>query len=135
MTPKVPTQGMELLLTQIHTIGVVDDDEEVRDSIAAVFRSEGISVRAFPSAESLLAYPSIDTLECLVTDLHMPGMDGFSLRRELLGRGKHLPVVMMTAFASPEARTVANSLGIREFLEKPTDPDVLLRVVRLLLSD
>ncbi len=122
-------------MTQIHTIGVVEDDEEVRDSIVAVFRSEGISVCAFPSAESLLASPLVDTLECLVTDLHMPGMDGFSLRRELIVRGKHLPVVMMTAFASPEARTVANGLGIREFLEKPTDPDVLLKVVRSILAD
>ena len=121
-------------MTQIHTIGVVDDDEEVRDSIVAVFRSEGIRVCAFPSAESLLASPLIDTLECLVTDLHMPGIDGFKLRRELIDQGKTFPVVMMTAFASPEARAVAHSLGMAEFLEKPTDPDVLLKVVRLLLA-
>lgn len=120
-------------MTQNHTIGVVDDDEEVRDSIVAFFRSEGISVCAFPSAESLLASPLIDTLGCLVTDLHMPGMDGFDLRRELIDQGKNFPLVMMTAFASPDARAVANSLGIAEFFEKPADPDVLLKAVRLLL--
>ncbi|MHA6204682.1 response regulator transcription factor [Dyella soli] len=122
-------------MSQVHTIGVVDDDEEVRDSIVAVFRSEGISVCAFPSAETLLASPLIDTLECLVTDLHMPGMDGFGLRRVLIDQGKPLPVVMMTAFASPETREIANRLGIAEFLEKPTDPDVLLKIVRSLLAN
>ncbi|WP_266183246.1 response regulator transcription factor [Dyella humicola] len=122
-------------MSQIHTIGVVDDDEEVRDSIAAVFRSEGMSVCAFPNAESLLTSPLIDTLDCLVTDLHMPGIDGFGLRRELIDQGKQLPVVMMTAFATPEARDIADSLGIEEFLEKPADPDVLLKVVRSLLAN
>ena len=122
-------------MSQVHTIGVVDDDEEVRDSIVAVFRSDGISVCAFADAESLLASPLIDTLECLVTDLHMPGLDGFGLRRELIDQGKQLPVVMMTAFATAEARDIADSLGIAEFLEKPTDPDVLLKVVRSLLAN
>jgi FixJ family two-component response regulator len=126
---------MELFLSQVHTIGVVDDDEDVRDSIVAVFRSEGIGVYAFSSAESLLAFPLIDTLECLVTDLHMPGIDGFGLRRELMDQGKHLPVVMMTAFATPEARDMADSLGIAEFLEKPADPDELLKVVRSLIAN
>jgi FixJ family two-component response regulator len=135
MAPKVPAQGMELFLSQVHTIGVVDDDEDVRDSIVAVFRSEGIGVYAFSSAESLLASPLIDTLECLVTDLHMPGIDGFGLRRELMEQGKQLPVVMMTAFATPEARDMADSLGIAQFLEKPADPDVLLRVVRSLIAN
>jgi FixJ family two-component response regulator len=126
---------MELFLSQVHTIGVVDDDEDVRDSIVAVFRSEGIGVYAFSSAESLLASPLIDTLECLVTDLHMPGIDGFGLRRELMDQGKHLPVVMMTAFATPEARDMADSLGIAQFLEKPADPDELLKVVRSLIAN
>lgn len=120
-------------LEQVYTIGVVEDDEEVRDSIVAIFRSEGFDVRAFPDAESFLASPQIESLACLVTDLHMPGLDGFGLTRELVEQGNDLPVVMMTAFATPEARILAGRLGIVEFLEKPADPDELLRVVRSVL--
>lgn len=124
---------MERFLEQVYTIGVVDDDDEVRDSIAAIFRAEGFEVRAFAGAEPFLASPRIDALACLVTDLHMPGLDGFGLVRELAARGTALPVVMMTAFATPEARAKADRLGIAGFLEKPSDPDELLRVVRSLL--
>jgi FixJ family two-component response regulator len=124
---------MERFLEQVYTIGVVDDDDEVRDSIAAIFRAEGFEVRAFAGAEPFLASPRIDALACLVTDLHMPGLDGFGLVRELAAQGTALPVVMMTAFATPEARAKADRLGIAGFLEKPSDPDELLRVVRSLL--
>jgi FixJ family two-component response regulator len=124
---------MERFLEQVYTIGVVDDDDEVRDSIAAIFRAEGFEVRAFAGAEPFLASPRIDALACLVTDLHMSGLDGFGLVRELAAQGTALPVVMMTAFATPEARAKADRLGIAGFLEKPSDPDELLRVVRSLL--
>jgi FixJ family two-component response regulator len=121
-------------LAQVFTIGIVDDDEEVRESTAALLRSEGIRVQTFPDAESLLGSPLVDSIECLVTDLHMPGLDGFGLRRELMNQGKLFPVVMMTAFASPEVHEMALSLGISEFLEKPADPRQLLKVISSLLA-
>ncbi|MBO9712386.1 response regulator [Sphingomonas sp.] len=115
-------------------ICIVDDDEEVLDSIGTFFRSAGINVRKFGAAEALLASPELQTMNCLITDLHMPGMDGLDLQRELRRQGRAVPVILMTAFPTPEARDAAAQLGIACFVTKPTDPESLLDQVTALLD-
>jgi Response regulators consisting of a CheY-like receiver domain and a winged-helix DNA-binding domain len=71
-------------------------------------------------------------MDCLVTDMHMPGMNGLELQRELQRKGIFVPVILLTAFPTDEARLVAAELGIADFVPKPTDPEALLeRVTRL----
>ncbi|MGK9235341.1 response regulator [Inquilinus limosus] len=115
-------------------ICVVDDDEEVRQSIAALFRSAGIATEKFDAAEALLAWPELGSMSCLITDLHMPGMDGLELQRELRRLGCDVPVILMTAYPTPEARERAQALGVSSFVAKPTDPDALLEKVEALLG-
>lgn len=115
-------------------ICVVDDDQDVRDSIGAFFRSAGIDIHGFDGAEALLASTSLPMMDCLITDLHMPGMDGLELQRELRRKGYNIPVILMTAFPTPEARATARELGIATFVTKPTDPELLLDEVEALLA-
>lgn len=115
-------------------ICVVDDDDEVRESIDAFFRSAGIRIEKFGSAEQLLAFPRLDEMRCLITDLHMPGMDGLDLQRELKRRGRDVSVILMTAFPSEDARRRADALGISSFIMKPADPEELLDKVEALLG-
>jgi FixJ family two-component response regulator len=115
-------------------ICVVDDDEEVRDSISAFFHSAGIVVEIFDSAEALLNWPRLDAMACLITDLHMPGMDGLDLQRTLAARKRTVPVILMTAYPTPAAREAAQVLGISSFISKPVDPDALLEKVEALLA-
>ncbi|MDN7501027.1 response regulator [Burkholderia gladioli] len=114
-------------------VGIVDDDEEVRDSISTLFRSAGIAVRGFEAAESLLASVELPTMRCVITDLHMHGMDGLDLQRELKARGRDVPVILMTAYPTPEARERARLLGVARFVAKPADPEWLLGEVETLL--
>ncbi len=116
------------------TICIVDDDDDVRSSLENYLRSAGVEVRAFESAEGFLA--SSDRLEadCLITDLHMPGMDGMSLQRELNRIGRTFPVIVMTAFPTHAAQEQSASLGAVAFLVKPVDPDLLLDRVEELLN-
>jgi FixJ family two-component response regulator len=106
----------------------------VRDSIATFFRSADIDVVTFDTAEALLAWPALDEMDCLITDLHMPGMDGLDLQRALINGLRIVPVILMTAYPTPAARETARSLGISSFIAKPIDPEALLEEVDLLLQ-
>jgi FixJ family two-component response regulator len=116
------------------TICIVDDDEDVRESIGSFFRSAGVTARSFDRAEALLTSPDFDAMDCLITDLHMPGMSGLDLHREVRNRGRMVPVILMTAFLTDEISEEAKRVGIACFVAKPTDPDWLLDEVQSLLA-
>lgn len=116
------------------TICIVDDDDDVRSSLENYLRSAGIRVFAFGSAEGFLASDEHMATDCLITDLHMPGMDGLSLQDELNRRGRDFPVIVMTAFPTEAAEKRSRILGAKAFLCKPVDPDFLLDRVDSILQ-
>ena len=61
-------------------VAIVDDDEAVRQATASLVRSLGHEVRGFASAEDFLRPGSDEGIDCLVTDVHMPGIDGTDLQ-------------------------------------------------------
>ncbi|MBI5129341.1 MAG: response regulator [Rhodopseudomonas palustris] len=125
----------ETILAQGNTICIVDDDDDVRESISSFFRSVGLQVVGFGTAENCLSSATIDNAACLITDLHMPGMNGLGLHRELRRRGVQVPVIVMTAYSTPEARAEARHLGAAGFVEKPVDPEILLQNVETILRE
>jgi FixJ family two-component response regulator len=124
----------EFIVLKKLRISIIDDDKSVRSSIMSYFRSAGLNVETFDSAESFLASPSCTDTDCLVTDLHMPGTDGLALQRELNRTGREFPVIVMTGFPSDETRQQATELGAAAFLAKPVDPDELLEQVERAVS-
>lgn len=110
-------------------VAIVDDDAEVRGSIESLMRSAGFEVRSFESAATFLdAVADLQPL-CLITDLHMPGMDGMALVRMLRRRGLAIPVVAITGYPSHAERAAVAAAGVLTLLDKPFDPDTLVRVV------
>ena len=118
-----------------NVISVVDDDAEVLASLGSFFRSAGLTIVPFATAEALLDWAGLETVDLLITDLHMPGMDGLSLKSELLVRGMTVPVVLMTAFPTDVVRDRARELGVAACIVKPPNPDCLLDIVEHLLAD
>jgi two-component system response regulator FixJ len=111
------------------TIYVVDDDEPVRDGLAALLSIHGFTVLAYDSAEALIAALGTDTppgRACLLADVRMPGMSGLDLQREARQRWPNLPVVMITGHGDIPMAVAALKAGAADFLEKPFDSDVLL---------
>lgn len=121
-------------MAHIRTICIVDDDDDVRASVENFLRSAALDVRSFGTAESFLASPERLTADCLITDIHMPGMDGLELQRELKREGRSFPVIVMTAFPTLAARAQSATLGASAFLVKPVDPDMLLDRIEALLE-
>ncbi len=115
-------------------ICVVDDDEAVRMSLKSFLRSTGTPVRTFPSAEEFLGEMAKGGVKCLITDLHMPGMDGLALQQELNRRGRTYPVIVMTAFPTAAAKEASSQLGAAAFMTKPVDPEILLECLEDLLG-
>lgn len=113
---------------------VVDDDPAVRDSIAMFIRAEGIEVRTFDSARSLLAEWERCKPGCLIVDLRLPGASGLDLQERLAGDDNAPPIIFLTGYGTVPAAVRALKAGAMDFLEKPFDPAVLLALVREALA-
>lgn len=109
-------------------IAVVDDDPDVRRSLDSLLRSAGIACRLFACCTDLLA-ANETAFDCVVTDVHMPGMTGLELQAEMARRGWRHRVILMTAYATPRARDQGLAAGAAAFLTKPIDPDQLLAAI------
>ncbi len=120
-------------MRRLPIICIVDDDDDVRSSLKNFLRSAGIDVRVFGSAEEFLASDERSGIDCLITDLHMEGMDGLALQEMLNGQHRSFPVIVMTAFPTQDTEERSMRLGASAYLVKPVDPDMLLdRVERML---
>jgi FixJ family two-component response regulator len=116
-------------------ISVVDDDHSVRESLESLIRSVGYAVRVFDSAEAFLDSPDLAKTDCLILDIHMPGMDGVTLRRRLRNDYPTMPVIFITAHGSEkDARSRALVEGAVDSLLKPLSEDAVLSAVHAALD-
>ena len=117
-------------------IYIVDDDEAVRDSLAAFLEACGYAVTCFASALALLtAHGEAAECLCILVDVHMPGMNGIELLEELRARGIATPTIFITAADNPGLRASAAAQGGLSFLNKPVDGDTLLQAIASIDKD
>jgi FixJ family two-component response regulator len=107
-------------------IAVIDDDGPFRASLVDSLLSLGYEVRGFGSAEEFVSADGQIECDCIITDVHMPGMSGLDLKRLLLRLGSEMPVIMITARTDPDLEARAAASGAVCFLRKPIDTPALL---------
>jgi FixJ family two-component response regulator len=112
------------------TVMLVDDDDSVRKSLTRLFRSAGVELKSFASAEEFLDGSSINQASCLIADVQMPGMHGLELQTECLKRRPSLPIILITAFRDPKSERQALAKGAVAFLYKPLDGERLIDLVQ-----
>ena len=107
-------------------VAVVDDDPTVLDSLEELLESAGYAVRCFASGRDLLV-SGLSGLDILITDIGMPGMDGFELRDVVSRERPELPVFLVTG--RHELADPARAKGISGLFRKPFDAPVLLAAI------
>jgi two-component system response regulator AtoC len=108
---------------------IVDDEDNLRSSLAEFLALDGFSCEGAASGEEGLELLASEVFDAAVIDLRMPGMDGLTLLGKLRESGPSLPVVMMSAHGAIADAVAAMKLGASDYLVKPFDPAEL--VVRL----
>ena len=116
-------------------VSIVDDDESIRQALSRLFRSAGLPIAVFASAEEFLGSPHVATTRCLILDLQMAGMGGLQLQRRLVDDDRLIAVVIVTAHGDDEARVQALAAGAAAFLPKPFHADRLLRIVEAIMKE
>ncbi|HAS27510.1 MAG TPA: two-component system response regulator, partial [Vibrio sp.] len=108
----------------------VDDEPAIRDSVEQAMLIEGIDIVCFPNA--IEALKKIDTAQAgiVITDIHMPVMDGIQLTQKLLSQNPHFQIIVLTGHGDVQTAVSAMKAGAYDFLEKPFVVDGLLTAVK-----
>jgi len=115
-------------------VAVVDDHAGLRASLTRAFRVYGIAAESFDSAEEYLRLGHPARPCCLVLDVHLPGMSGLELQRELMARDPSPPAVIFISALTDTLRSDALASGACGFLQKPFAMEDLLELVRPYLT-
>jgi FixJ family two-component response regulator len=114
---------------------IVDDDPDMRDSLAWLMKTVGLQTKTFPSAAGFLRDFSPNGPGCVLLDVRMPGTSGLDLFEELVARGAGMPVIFITAYADVPMAVRAIKSGAVEFVEKPFNRQTLLDKVQRAIKD
>lgn len=115
-------------------IGVIDDDEVVRDSLKVLLETREYAVADFSSGLDFLNRANGEAMACLVLDVHMPDMTGLDLLQRLRHGGDRVPVVMITGRGDALIKAQAKSLGAIATLDKPVAFTVLFEAIEQALK-
>ena len=113
---------------------VVDDEENLNWSLLTSLRKDGYQADGALTGEEAQRRLAASPYDCVISDVKMPGMDGFELLQWLRQHHPQTRVIMMTAFGSPTARQDALQNGVVAYLEKPFDLRTLKDELRRLAS-
>ena len=117
---------------------VVDDDPDTLELLESTLKMAG--ARPLPAssvAEALHVLADGHIVDAVVSDIAMPGQDGYTLMtilKDRLGSSMPIATLALTAYASPADRKRALDAGFREHLAKPVDPSVLVQTLEDLLA-
>jgi DNA-binding NtrC family response regulator len=108
---------------------VVDDEKNMRLSLQTVLRGEDYAARAVESAEEALTLLAREEFFMVITDARLGGMSGYEFLAKIHNQWPDLPVLMLTAYATPKLAVEAIKAGAIDYVSKPFAPEELLHAV------
>lgn len=121
------------LQPDVPVVYIVDDDDDLRRTLADVLEADGLTVVDFPNCEAFLVAFRPGREACLLIDARLPGMSGLDLLRHLRAEGHVLPSIMITGSGEVAVAVDAMKAGASDFIEKPiAAKDLITAVVRAL---
>jgi len=114
----------------VSQIYVVDDDISVREALARLIKSAGLSVKTFATAQEILAALQNEAPSCLVLDMLLPDINGLELQRQLATRDIQIPIIFLTGHGDIPMSVRAMKAGALNFLTKPFQDEYFLETIR-----
>ncbi|CUJ93325.1 sigma-54 dependent transcriptional regulator [Shimia thalassica] len=111
-------------------IAIVDDEQDMRQSISQWLALSGYDTETFASAEDALKVLGPEYPGIVISDIKMPGMDGMQFLKKLMGSDSALPVIMITGHGDVPMAVEAMRVGAFDFLEKPFNPDRMSQLAK-----
>ena len=111
-------------------VAIVDDEQDMRQSISQWLALSGFDTETYPSAEEALKGVGPDYPGVVVSDIKMPGMDGMMFLKRLMSQDSSLPVIMITGHGDVPMAVEAMRVGAFDFLEKPFNPDRMTELAK-----
>src|SRR6266568_4604790 len=109
---------------------LVDDNQDFLGLVKNLLEQEGMTVRCAESGEEALSELRENTFHLMITDLNLPGLDGFALSRKALEIAPCMPIIMATGDIYPGISRMAKEAGIANVLFKPFHPSEMLYAVK-----
>jgi len=117
-------------MAQAMKIAIVDDEQDMRQSISQWLALSGFDTETFASAEEALKAVGADYPGVVVSDIKMPGMDGMVFLKKLMSVDSGLPVILITGHGDVPMAVEAMQVGAYDFLEKPFNPDRMTELAK-----
>jgi two-component system response regulator FixJ len=111
-------------------IAIIDNNESMQDSLCDLIESGGFEAQCFGSGKAFLESDLHRRAACLIVEIRMPKMSGLELQARLKQEECNVPIIFITAFDDAEIRAQAMKEGAVEFLAKPFDHQLLLKMLR-----
>ena len=116
-------------------IAIVDDDDSVRRALARLLESHGFETTVHASGADFLASPELHDVECLLLDVHMPGLSGLEVLEAVRDAATKLPVILMTGRYEVDFAQRSLDAGASAHLRKPCEEDALLEAIAVATRD
>ena len=116
--------------TRKKVVAVVDDDQSMLSAAETLLDAHGFMTIRFSSAEEFLGDRGATRVDCLLVDIHLNGVSGIELRRQLKVSHPELPVIFMTALDDEAVRCQALEAGCVTFLHKPFPAHQLIEAIK-----
>ena len=115
-------------------VWVVDDDESIRLILEESLKSDGLEVKSFARAEDIISNLENRSPDLVISDIKMPGVNGYDLLKHLQNNYEDIPVIIMTAFTDFQSAIDAYGSGAFEYLPKPFDLEEATTIVQRALD-
>ena len=114
---------------------VVDDSESIREVVSFTLENEGYNVKVGNDGTDALKHFNGDPIDLVITDLHMPEMDGIDMIRAIrnIEEFKYTPILMLTTESHMDKKVEAKKAGVTGWMVKPFEEEKLVKIVRKII--
>jgi CheY-like chemotaxis protein len=129
MAVRLPAAHTARMGQASRVIAILDDEEHYRRALSRLLEAHGYDVASFSAGEELIAEMAQRPFDCVLLDLHMPGMNGFEVLARLRDQPAPPPVIVITAHDDPDFVKKAFDLNAFEYQLKPVASPILLGAI------